>query len=644
VSKAPAAIPARAAAGHPLRIGTPFFASAAASQAVADAGGTLLLRYQTPEFIPRFLTQLEGGRLQDPTIAEWWRGDRFSAHDDRLVLRLPIHRTFYLVVCEVACDRLGAPALDPARLRSAGFVIRRLGARGDAPVAGRQPTLIKGMENTSTAVEAAVSASNPAARALSQSAGNGEQQWRLEEGEPLGWGALVGGDRDPDLGRRVCVNGVLRRGITRPLAYSGEETHPLHPVSARDADGRLHTLLYGFLPLGGQAMAGSSPFDAADEAEAAAADRARLPWPFGYAGPLKRVWQASDAMQVAAGTPTPAFFAFLEVLVNRYRLGQAGRGGDADADPLNADLAKAARGLGFTDPIAPREQHGASADDRMGKTGRAAKADERRPLIWDEALMIRPRARFSLLDYLQSCFDAGDANPLTAWLAEQRRLIDRAGGLASSPRIEPLPARPGDGSGQVDARLELDLLIAEADAEEWRLRLGQRLIDQVRRTGSELLIPKFRQGPADLFQVLPFVRACDDDGRERITWASASNRSVPFRVAAPLDPDASRPTLIQLPSLRDLRRGLAKGAAMLVPPDTQTLMDGLNLDAGVGPDLAEKPPANAAGLGIQWICSFSIPVVTLVAMILLMIMVYILNILFFWLPWVRICLPFPKIK
>jgi hypothetical protein len=37
-------------------------------------------------------------------------------------------------------------------------------------------------------------------------------------------------------------------------------------------------------------------------------------------------------------------------------------------------------------------------------------------------------------------------------------------------------------------------------------------------------------------------------------------------------------------------------------------------------------------------------VVTLVAMILLMIIVTLLNIVFFWLPWVRICLPFPKIK
>jgi hypothetical protein len=140
------------------------------------------------------------------------------------------------------------------------------------------------------------------------------------------------------------------------------------------------------------------------------------------------------------------------------------------------------------------------------------------------------------------------------------------------------------------------------------------------------------------------VRALDDQGRERLIWATAAARSEPFRVAAPFDPDASRPVLIQMPSLSDLKRGLAKGASMLIPPDTQGLLDALKLNKGVGPDMASEPPPPGSELGIQWICSFSLPVITLIAMILLMIMVILLNLVFFWLPWVRICLPFPKIK
>jgi hypothetical protein len=485
---------------------------------------------------------------------------------------------------------------------------------------------------------------------LALAADSREQQWTLEEGEPLGWTAVTGSGRDPDLDRRVCLNGVQRR-TPRPLAYSGEETHPMHPVTARDAQGRLHTLLYGFLPLGGQSLSLGSPFETADESAAVAAEHARLPWPFGYRGRNSRNWRTGDALQVDGGVPTPAFFALLEVLVNRYHLGEPGpaaASGGPEGDPLNADLADQARGLWFRDHELGFGGMGFRGDS---KGGSKSSFEEQGPkglgisggmsmVGASLALVAAGVGRFSLQDYLTACFAAGEANPLTPWLAEQRRSIDAASGLDSAPALDPLPARPADAA----TTLNLDLTLDEADAEEWRLLLGQRLVSQARRTGSEIPIPKFRQGPDDLFQVLPFVRTRDDDGRERLTWAGAAARSVAFRVAAPFDPDASRPTLIQMPALRDLKRGLAKGAAMLVPPDTQGLLDTLKLDQGVGPDLAEKPAANAAGLGVQWICSFSIPVVTLVAMILLMIIVTLLNIVFFWLPWVRICLPFPKIK
>jgi hypothetical protein len=81
---------------------------------------------------------------------------------------------------------------------------------------------------------------------------------------------------------------------------------------------------------------------------------------------------------------------------------------------------------------------------------------------------------------------------------------------------------------------------------------------------------------------------------------------------------------------------------MITPADTFDLLEKLNLKKGIGPDLVA--PNDSPSLGIQWICSFSLPVITLIAMILLMIMISLLNIVFFWLPWVRICLPFPRLK
>ena len=49
-------------------------------------------------------------------------------------------------------------------------------------------------------------------------------------------------------------------------------------------------------------------------------------------------------------------------------------------------------------------------------------------------------------------------------------------------------------------------------------------------------------------------------------------------------------------------------------------------------------------LGIGMICSFSIPIITLVAFILLMIFVQLLNIVFWWLPFFKICFPVPTLK
>lgn len=626
---------------HRAALVAPFF---------APEGGTALHRYLDGDFIPRFLNDAAAGRLSDPATDDWWRDDRFSDHDDRLVLRLPVHRTFYVVCCEAVCDRLGQPALDPERIRSAGFVIRRVGGESERRRSRRE---IQRRERRSLALtikerfggrgakEAQAESERLEIAAFEQSlaAAASEQAWVLEEGEPVGWQPASAPARDPDLGRRACLNGVLRRGPLPP-AYSGEEIHPLHPVAARDANGKRHTLLFGFLPLGGQALTRGNPFEAAAESDAIDADRALHPWPFGLAGRPKGDWRESDALQVSRGRPSAAFFVLLETLVNRYRVGEA-RG--ERTDPLNAGLAEAARGLKLVDDsvspktVVPRSPRGGAVFIPPG----APKGG--RPDVWDGLIQLAWPSPFNLFEYLEACFAAGETNPLTGWLATERRRIDDAGGLAAAGTLAQLPAHPADGAGG----LELSLYVDAEDGKEWRTLLGERLLGQVRRTGAEIPIPKFRQEPEDLFQVIPFLRVADDRGRERVVWGGPAVRSEPFRVAAPFDPDASRPVLIQMPSLSDLKRGMAKGAAMLIPPDTQGLLDTLKLNKGAGPDLADGPPPDpqaAAALGVQWICSFSIPIVTLVAMILLMIIVSLLNIVFFWLPWVRICLPFPKVK
>lgn len=527
---------------------------------------TSLHRYLSTEFISRFEQDVQRQQFNLPQFSAWLEEERHSKHDKKPVLRLPLHRAFHVMCCEVVCERFGHPALDSQRITSAGFVVRRVG-------------------------------------------GAQEQAWILEDGEAVGWQAAPTELRDPDVRRRLCANGVLHKRGSEP-AYSGEEVHPLHVLNSVDAKGKRHTLLYGFVPLGGfyyfRDSAGA--FDASEQKNVDDAAAAMLPWPFGFRAPLDQTWTVAHACPVDQGRSTKAMFELLRMLVNRYHLGEVGVAG-------NAALQAWTENIWFYDvPVELRGQ------------------------IYSDAnrVLFKPYQRDSLWQYLSDCFAQGGSNPLVNWLVRQEQAADDMGGLDKLAQLELLPASSGSGS------LSDSLFMVDADAQELRELLGQRLRDQVLAQVREIPLPKFGAAVNDVFQILPFVRSLNDQGREQIQWADTSARSLAFRVAAPFDPEASRPSLIQIPSLADLKRGLAKGASMITPGDTFDIVNKLKFSKGVSPDAL--PSDSQGGLGIQWICSFSLPVITLVAMILLMIMISLLNIIFFWMPWVKICLPFPKLK
>jgi len=547
---------------HPIRLIPPFF---------QEGTGCGLHRYLDAEFVNRFKQDIQRRRFDRVQFLDWQQEERHSRHGKEPVLRLPLHRAFHLVSCEVICDRIGAPALDPEKIVSAGFVIRRL-------------------------------------------RNGGEQAWIVQDGEALGWQDAETELRDPDLQKRLSAAGI-RRKSEDALAFSGEEAYPLHSLKTQDTNGKTHTLLFGYVPLGGfyySREPAAQLFDSEDQQKTAAVVAASLPWPFGQRKPYSKDWLPEYEKPVEQGVPTKAFFELLRLWVNRYHLGEPGIS-------ENDELEQLAENLWFYDDAGlPSGLH----QERFN------------PLSENWFSGYRKQ---SLLAYLQACFAQADDNPLVKWIAQQEKAIDKAGGLPQFNQFAPLPRANGEGS------IALTLRMQENQVDAVRDLLGKRYAEQTLQNVKEIPLPKFTQNAADLYQILPFVRTKNDCGCEVIHWGEAGSRSVGFRVAAPLDPEASRPALIQMPSLGDLRRGLAKGAAMITPADTFDLMNKLKLSKGASAD-AVPEDTSGDGLGIQWICSFSLPVITLVAMILLMIMISLLNILFFWMPWVRICLPFPKMK
>jgi len=121
-----------------------------------------------------------------------------------------------------------------------------------------------------------------------------------------------------------------------------------------------------------------------------------------------------------------------------------------------------------------------------------------------------------------------------------------------------------------------------------------------------------------------------------------SQPSAYFTFAKIYDTDApARKIRIEMPSigLKDLRKH-KRGVAFQLPPDLNNLLNRVNPGMLKGGGLADA----GAPLGIAMICTFSIPIITICALIVLFIFLILLNIIFWWLPFIRICFPIPESK
>ena len=253
----------------------------------AAAGeGTTLHHYGEDAFVPRFLGDAASGRLTGTAAQPWYQQDRFGRWHDAPTLRLPMHRSFYIAACEIACSAPGQPAYDPRKVVSGGLVLRRL-VNGQAP-----------------------------------------QRWMLAEGRALGWLPLSGEqaiqpDAEPDLARRLQQRGLLPRRTPEP-APTGEAVSPMHTllVRRRDAQGveRSHSLLWGYVPLSGSAR------ETAEATVPGVADGgpdfgAELAWPLGTMG--ARSWQPSDGLLLRQGFGSAALAEWIEMLLVRHHITDA---------------------------------------------------------------------------------------------------------------------------------------------------------------------------------------------------------------------------------------------------------------------------------------------------------------------------------
>lgn len=535
---------ARSGLHHSPRLHGPWFAQ-------GDEGVTLH-RYFDDQFVPRFIQEATSHRLGATRAQAWYTADRFG-HADLPTLRLPLHQTFYIACCEVSCELYAAathslPAFDPRRILNAGFVVRRRTATGEV------------------------------------------QRWVLREGQPLGWQGGSINTQDPDDHRRHLKLKLVSAQYPEP-SYSGEETHPLHalPVRSRptEAAGRHHTLLWGYLPLGGSYRADSNVTPSAEAIRALAQE---VRWPFGLRD--ARAWLQADNRPAFRGRANLALYELLDLLLLRHHVDDA-------ADANNTTLRSTLAGIHFhpsltAQPFEPFNPYAAPPAASRGE---------------------------SLLHWLEHSRDV-----LLGWLSQI------SSGRASVTSL-PLPRQTGvNAAGEpVSQPRDDDLYLSSAQAEMLRTQLLDRGSRAMAAAENGLAMPRYGQGSDERYFIVPFVRWRDDCGCEQIHWGA--QRSVDFRVVSPLDPEAPRPRAVILPGLADIRRGAAKGITVMAPKSLADLIRKVKPDLPV----ASGGPGNPSGL--CWNFSLSIPIVTIVALILLMIMISLLDLIFRWLPFAILALP-----
>lgn len=166
-----------------------------------------------------------------------------------------------------------------------------------------------------------------------------------------------------------------------------------------------------------------------------------------------------------------------------------------------------------------------------------------------------------------------------------------------------------------------------------RTRVDAALQSRPETKPALLKVPKLGQKAGDLY-LLRYVyeRAQCDPPPQYVSQPTELFELAPF-----FDPEApARPIRIGLPvdvSIGGLRK-FPKNVAFMMSKELRDKMESVHKGM-----LKGDPPGNEGSFDLGHICSFSIPIITLIAFILLMIIAILLNIIFWWLPLLKICFP-----
>lgn len=121
-------------------------------------------------------------------------------------------------------------------------------------------------------------------------------------------------------------------------------------------------------------------------------------------------------------------------------------------------------------------------------------------------------------------------------------------------------------------------------------------------------------------------------------WSDYSQR---FTIAPWYEANDLPPVQIALPNVLSpsALRQLKPNVAFAVPKELFNFLQANHPKKLLG---GEGSDGSSGGSALDWICSFNIPIITLCAFIVLNIFLQLFDIIFRWLPYIKVCIPFPR--
>lgn len=515
-----------------------------------------ILQRSDDDFIPATLEDLRSADGRKTL-----QGLRAVATDKHGVRKLyqPIQRQFHIALIESWCDTPGAPRVDPAKIDSAGMVLRRIGS-------------------------------------------SGYEGWMRSKGRIRGWlpmSRVGGADKDPGSSLRVrrSLTGVADidsklLGFAQDNADSllNEAVIPLYMAPPDVCKDACKTLYYGIVPTT------SSELSETD---------------------------TNFATGVENFGPHSANFA--AHLVDALR-------GKAMDFPLPGETLKAAWLQAFESPQdTPPDGVTQDQADALGKDLKASDGGTARAMQRFVLLLRQLGSEFNAFE------DNKDTKDLRKLLAAIQLPMKLKNGEKTKRHVKALDFLTDASSvlltqGSAKGSMEMpESWPALSDAKPLANAMYKAML-------ARLATVKGKAGrfdePGARYVLRPFVRLKVESGFTCIVWGDYSE---PFVIAPWYDGAGAPPVQIPLPDASDkeMLKALKPNISFIVPASMQNLL------AGKADDLM-KGSGSTSGPGLAWICSFNIPIITICAFLVLNIFLSLFNIVFGWMFFLKICIPFPK--